>query len=83
MIADSKGTHKFSPIHISYWAYQTLQYRLAYTESDLMVGGNLRIIIGRYREEPIHPMTEFIEVLQFFFGASLLYISRVGLASRL
>jgi hypothetical protein len=29
MTADSKGTHKFSPIHISYCAHQTLQYRLS------------------------------------------------------
>jgi hypothetical protein len=25
MTADSKGTYKFSPIHISYCAYQALQ----------------------------------------------------------
>jgi len=30
MTADSKGTYKFSPIHISYCAYQALPYRLSW-----------------------------------------------------
>jgi hypothetical protein len=29
MTADSKGTHKFRPIHISYCPDQTPQYRLS------------------------------------------------------
>jgi hypothetical protein len=38
MTADSKGTHKFSPIHISYCVYQALRYRISSKPHNLCPG---------------------------------------------